>query len=298
MQINRLFEIIYILLNKKTITAKELSSHFQVSTRTIYRDIEILSSVGMPLYMTQGKGGGISILDNFIFNKTLLTEKEKTDILSAIRTLDAVSFNDTNSTSKKLSSFFGQNNNDWIEIDFSSWDKSQKESELFLKLKSAIISKKIITFAYSSAKGENTIREVEPLRLIFKGMSRYLYAFCTIRNDYRFFKLSRIKDFVLTEKSFNREVLSPIFKNDNTFNEEYVNLKLKLSPKMAFRVYDEFENIEKLSDGSFIVKINYPKGDWVYSYIFSFGNECEILEPANIRDEFKIKIQKILKKYL
>ena len=72
-QINRLFEIVYILLEKQTVTAAELSQRFEVSSRTIYRDVETLSQAGIPIYMSKGKGGGISLLPDFILNKAVLT---------------------------------------------------------------------------------------------------------------------------------------------------------------------------------------------------------------------------------
>lgn len=298
MQINRMFEIIYILIDKKTVTAKELAERFEVSQRTIYRDIEKLSGSGVPIYTCKGRRGGISILDNFILNKAVLTEEEKLDILSSLKAVDSINFNQTESTLQKLGSLFGESNSDWIEVDFSSWYNSEKESQDFNSIKSAILAKITISFTYSSGKGTSTTREVEPLKLCFKGMSRYLYAFCTLRQDFRFFKLSRIKDIVINDTHFERNITEPIFKTNNMFNEQYVTLKLKLSSQMAFRVYDEFDNYTKQADGSFIVKTIYPVGEWLFPYIASFGNGCEVLEPLDIRNSIKEEFQKIINNYL
>lgn len=298
MKINRLFEIVYILLHKKTMTAKELAERFEVSTRTIYRDIETLSMAGIPVYMSAGKGGGISIMDDFVLNKALLTDSEKSDILSSLRAVNAINFNETNSAVKKLSNLFGDGNTDWIEVDFSNWYNSEKEAEIFNILRSAILSKKIVTFTYASQKGERTKRKVEPLRLCFKGMSRYLYAFCHMRQDYRFFKLSRIKDLAITTEEVERKVLGPIFQNNRAFEkEEYVNLKLKLSSEIAFRVYDEFDSYTLDEDGSFIVETIYPKGEWIFSYIASFGHHCQVLEPVEISEYVQKELLKILRNY-
>lgn len=298
MQINRLFEIVYILLDKKTVTARELSERFEVSIRTIYRDIETLSVAGIPIYMSRGKGGGISVLDDFVLNKAILTEKEKSDILSSLKAVGAINFNETDSALKKLGSLFGENNSDWIEVDFSSWYNSEKESLIFNDMKSAILSKRVVSFTYASGKGKETTREVEPLKLCFKGMSRYLYAYCTLRHDFRFFKLSRIKNCMITDKHFERKVEGPIFKTNNMFTEQYITLKLKLSPNMAYRVYDEFDDYIQESDGSFIVQTIYPEGDWIFPYIASYGSNCEVLEPLKIRDYIKDEIKKMMKHYL
>ncbi|WP_194191569.1 helix-turn-helix transcriptional regulator [Clostridium chrysemydis] len=299
MQVNRLFEIIYILLERNIITAKELAQRFEVSQRTIYRDIETLSTAGIPVYMSKGKGGGISILPDFILNKAILTEEEKSEILSSIRAVNAVSFSDTETEKvlRKLNNILGENDTDWIEVDFSNWGNAEREKETFNNLKSAILNKKVVKFDYSSGKGENISREVCPLKLYFKGQSWYMYGHCKIRNDYRFFKLRRIKDLCILKESFNIKVPKNIMKEDNIFKDEFVTLKMRIYPKMAYRVYDEFQDFKKLDDGSFIVTIEYPKGEWLFSYIASFGEECTALEPKEIRKEIKNKIEKMLLNY-
>lgn len=298
MQINRLFEIVYILLDKKTVTSKELAKRFEVSTRTIYRDIETLASAGIPVYMSKGKGGGISLLPDFVLNKAVITDEEKEDILSSLKAVNAVNFSKTDTALKKLSSMFGESNTDWIEVDFSSWANAQNETESFNTIKSAILNKKVISFSYASAKGQRTEREAEPLKLCFKGSAWYLYGYCKSRCDFRFFKLRRIRGLCVTEQTFNRKSPKHIFTNENVFHEEYVKLKLKLSAEVAYRVYDEFDCYEQQADGSFIAEINYPKGEWIFYYITSFGSHCEVLEPEDERNGIKAELQNTLKLYL
>ena len=299
MQVNRLFEIIYILLDKKVVTAKELAERFEVSQRTIYRDIETLSTAGIPVYMSKGKGGGISILPEFVLNKAVLTEEEKLEILSSIKAVNAVSFDDSDieKVLKKLNNILGENDTDWIEVDFSNWGNAEREKEIFNILKSAILSKRIVNFDYMSGKGENIKREVYPLKLYFKGQSWYMYGYCKIRDDYRFFKLRRIKDLCISKETFNIKFLKNIMRKDNIYEGKFITLKMRISSKMAYRVYDEFENFKQLEDGSFIAEIKYPKGEWIFSYIYSFGEECEVLEPEEIRKEVKDKIKKMLLNY-
>ena len=299
MQINRLFEIIYILLGRKIVTAKELAERFEVSQRTIYKDIEILSTTGIPVYMTKGKGGGISILPEFILNKAVLTEEEKSEILSSIKAVNAISFNDSEPEKviRKLNNILGENDTDWIEVDFSNWGNVEREKETFYNVKYAILNKRIINFQYMSGRGENINRKVYPLKLYFKGQSWYIYGYCKIRSDYRFFKLRRIKDLNISKETFNIEVPKTIMKEENIYEGEFVTLKMKISSKMAYRVYDEFESFKQLQDGSFIAEIEYPKGQWIFSYISSFGEECEVLEPEEIRKEVKDKIKKMILKY-
>lgn len=153
MQINRLFEIVYILLDKKTATAKEFAERFEVSSRTIYRDIETLSAAGIPVYMSKGKGGGISLLPDFVLNKVVLTDDEKTNILSSLKAVNSVNLSETDTALEKLSSLFGGENTDWIEVDFTSWVNTEDEKNVFNTIKSSILSKKVISFFYASGKG-------------------------------------------------------------------------------------------------------------------------------------------------
>ncbi len=299
MQINRLFEIIYILLDKKKVSATELADRFEVSTRTIYRDIDTLSSAGIPIYATKGKGGGISLMPDFVLNKTVLTDSEKREILASLHAVAAVNLSESETAINKLSTLFGNNNTDWLEVDFSLWYNFDKEADIFNALKAAIISKTIVSFDYISMKGEVLERKIEPLRLCFKGTARYLYGYCTLRRDFRFFKLSRIKNVKQTSETFDRVLNEPVLKSIAIIDEKYINLKLKLTQKVAFRVYDEFENYEQQEDGSYIAEINYPSDkDSIFLYLSSFGNECEILEPVALRTEYKNELLKIYKKYL
>ena len=133
MKISRLFEIVYLLLEKKTITAKELAEHFEVSVRTIYRDIDILSSAGIPVYFQRGKSGGIKLMDNYIINKSLFSQDEQNEILYALQSLNATNYPNNNKTLSKLSTIFNKKSDNWIKIDFSRYNCD--DSTLFEKIK-------------------------------------------------------------------------------------------------------------------------------------------------------------------
>lgn len=298
MQIGRLFEIVYLLLDQKKVTAKDLALRFEVSARTIYRDIETLSETGIPVYMTKGKGGGISILPGFVLNKAVITEAEKKDIMSSLHAINAIQLDDAGTALEKLNSLFGESNTDWIEVDFSAWANAEEETNHFQMMKEAILAKKEVQFTYASAKGQNTQRVVEPLKICFKGGAWYLYGYCKERKDFRFFKLRRIKELNMKETSFLQNAPKQVFKKESVFSGEFVQLKMKLAKELAYRVYDEFESYKLLEDGSFLVEIHYPKGEWLFYYVASFGSQCEVLEPLEVRNDVRDEFQKIVKNYL
>jgi len=298
MKDNRLFRILYYILEKEKVTANELADKFEVSVRTIYRDIDSISSVGVPIFTTQGKGGGIKIDNEFILNKSLFDTNEKEQIIAALQGLEKTNKVYKSELITKLSALFKIKNSNWIEIDFTSWGSNNTYQDLFNTLKIAIINKNIISFSYNSSKAEKINRRVKPIRLLFKEQDWYLYAFCLLRNDFRYFKLSRIKDLEVLainyEDNFENIVLKREIKYENT-----VNIKLKFNKSVAFRVYDEFNGaIEEDEKGNLYVEIKIPNNYKLYNYIFSFGANVEILEPEEIRTQFKNMINKIAKKYI
>ena len=297
MQINRLFEIIYILLEKKSVTAAELAEKFEVSSRTIYRDIETLSQAGIPVYMSKGRGGGISLLPNFILNKAVLTEQEKSDIMSALKAVNAVNFTRSDSALGKLDSMLGSSGADWIEVDFSGWGNTAAETENFSLLKSAVLEKRVVTFMYSSGRLEKTGREVLPLKLLFKGAAWYLYGFCRMRKDYRFFKLRRICGLNVTDERFDLAAPQAVLVAEKPEKTAIIDAAFRIMPEMAFRVYDEFSDFEILQSGEFICRLKMPDINSICDYAASFGEYCRIEEPQEARTELRRRIERMLEKY-
>jgi len=285
-------------MQKKKVTAKELADKFEVSTRTIYRDIEILSRANIPVYATKGKDGGIELLEEYVLNKTILSEEEQNQILFALQGMRKVNGQNERDVLEKLSTLFNKKVNDWIKIDFSNWGKSYLQEEKFDMIKAAILNKHTIEFIYYNSKGDKTKRIVEPLQICFKDKSWYLIAYCRIKQDYRIFKITRIKEIKVLEEHFEREL--PKEKKEEQYSFEIISLELEINKDMAYRVYDEFETskITKKDDGNFIIKVEYPDNEWVYGYILSFGEYVKILSPDKAKTIIKNKLEKILKNYL
>lgn len=297
MQSNRLFEILYILLNKKRVTAKELAERFEVSTRTIYRDVDAISLTGVPIYTEKGKGGGISLMPDFMMNKTVLNDNEQQEILASLQGLSQLNMTQTATTIEKLSATFNKTTTDWLEVDFSEWESDNKQ--LFAVLKTAILQGHIIEFDYLTPDGTVLRRQVEPMKLWFKSKAWYLKAFCLLRQSARIFKLTRMRNLTLTDMNFSGRVIQP---DPDLVNPDLlkpmINFKFKLEPAVAYRIFDDFGGGELQGDGSYIVNVSWPEDDWLYGLILSYGEHIEIIEPAHARALIREKIEKVYKKYL
>lgn len=285
MKNDRLFRLLYILLERQSTTAPSLAAQLEVSVRTVYRDVEALSMAGVPVVMSPGKGGGISLLPGYTFDRAMLSDEEQNQILFAIQSLVAAD-QKVDDLLVKLGAAFQKSASSWIEVDFSRWGFRRADNEKFERLKTAILGKRMLRITYCGTSGAITKRTVKPIRLAFRGKSWYLQAFCMRALAFRLFKISRIMELSLLEDTF-----SDVFSDPPPLESEAppifpeTLLKLKIAPVLAFRVYDEFdpECIELQADGSFLLTVSYPMDSWVVSYLFSFGTDIEILQPIELK---------------
>lgn len=322
--IERLLGIIYILLNKRTVTAGELAERFEVSVRTIYRDIEALSMAGIPVYCKKGKNGGISLTEEFVLNKLLITKEEQQEILSALVGLQETEVVSEQETLKKLGEFFQAEPIPWVHIDLSDWSGLRKQ--LYEDIKKAILTRHVVSFDYYGQNRPMSRRTVEPIQLQFKEYTWYLRAYCRERQDFRTFKLFRMQRLLVMEETFvpkkefgaGEDVLrqqksmlqeveqesrqrKKLQKSEETNAAEFpvTPLTLWIDKKEAYRIFDRFDEseLELLEDGNYLAHCAYPLDEWVYSLILCFGSSAKVLEPEFIRAEVEKRIRKMLKNY-
>ena len=294
MQESRLFKIIYYLMENGKSTAPELAEKLEVSIRTIYRDIDIISSVGVPIYVTTGRNGGIQIDDSFVLDRLILSDKEKEDIITALKSVSIV--DDHNSdTLSKLSAIFNTKNEDWLEVDFSRWGNKAQDNTMFQKLKEAIISRKMLCIVYANTRGEVIERVICPLKMVYKAKNWYIKSFCMNKSNFRIFKLTRIIQARNMEKNFD-PMEFPQEKKEMKVN--YENVILRFPQRMAYRIYDEFEvdEIHQDDNGDFIICATMPIDEWLIGYLLSFGSKVCIIEPKYLKKIVYNEAKKICKR--
>lgn len=283
MQESRLFKILYHLLDKGQATAPELAKRFEVSVRTIYRDIDALSGAGIPVYTEAGRNGGIHLLNDFVLDKAVLSEAEKQEVLAALQSIHITRNMDGSRTLQKLSALFQLHSENWLEVDFSRWGNPGYDNETFELLKSAVIRRRNVKLRYAGSYGEIRERTVQPYKLVYKAKAWYLQAFCTEKQDWRIFKLNRILDLEVLEEGFSQlNPPGPI----ETFEGEYPKVTLRFPKEMSYRVYDEFDKtqIQRQENGDLIVSANMPEDPWLIGFLLSFGTRVDILSPAHLKE--------------
>lgn len=300
MKIDRQLGILSILLQKESVTAPYLAEMFEVSRRTINRDIEDLGKAGIPIVTRQGSNGGISIIDSYKIDKTLLTHGEMQDILAGLRSLDSV--NGTNrygQLMEKLS--IGSSDflvgNQSVLIDLSSWYKDSLVPKIEM-IRIAIEQHRELAFFYYAPGGESQ-RIIEPYYLLFRWSSWYVWGWCKDREDFRLFKLNRMDKVHLSEKNFsNRKVPLPDLRDERIFSGG-IKVKALFDVDCKWRLVEEFgqDCFRVQKDGTLLFQADYTNRENLITWLLTFRDKVELLQPEAVREELRQSILQIAKKY-
>lgn len=300
MKIDRLIGIITILLQNDKVTAPELARRFEVSKRTINRDIEDICKAGIPIITTQGYGGGISIVDGYKVDKTLFTKNELQDIFAGLRGIDSISKSSTlSSLLDKLSTKRQRIVEDGvIMIDLASHYQASLIPKIDL-IKDAILTKHMLVFRYYYPKGEAE-RRIEPYHLVFKWSSWYVFGFCLDRQAYRLFKLNRLWDLQIDEETFlEREIPQRELLFDDYFLEHNVHLSAVFEGSEKYRLIDEYgiDSFSTRADGKLQFERDFASYQNMREWIFSFGDKVSVSAPKELQDDREKQAKNILKQH-
>lgn len=296
MQTLRLFEILYILLQQRKATAVQLAEHFEVSVRTIYRDLDALTLAGIPIYTNKGRNGGIFLKEDYVLNRSCFSDEEQNKILSALQSLQIVDKEDSELLLSKLSAIFQKPNTPWIQVDFSDWSDDY-DKDIFQIFRSAILNYQVVTFLYYDSYGNSKQRSVEPLQLLFKGQAWYLVAYCRLSQGQRTFKIKRMRNIEVTEERFVRELIETKH-HYQQYQMEMMQVVLQIDKSMGYRVFEEFprEQIEEYED-HFLLHTRIPQGEMTIPILLSYGPSLTILEPIELRNRMKSYLNQMLDHY-
>jgi len=309
MRLDRLLSITVILLNRERISARELADRFEVSVRTIYRDLESINQAGIPIVSYPGNNGGYGVLDTFKLDHQLMTVRDVNAIITALKgvrsALDDRSIDDT---LEKMSSLIPPDQETQagqlaqrVAIDMLPWGIRASQKALMNQLNQAVAESRLVLFNYLNWKGQTLQRKAEPLTLVMKGAVWYLFAYCHLREDFRVFRLSRIQNLQVLDKTFERRQADyhDHFK-DTAGDLPMVDLLLRFSPQVRTSVLEYFEedNISEDPDGSLRASFSFPETPWIYSFILSYADQVEVLSPPHIRKNIAAIIQKLADRYL
>ena len=298
MTVDRLIGILAVLLREEQVTAARLAERFEVSQRTIYRDIDRLCQAGIPLRTERGIHGGVSIMEGYAVDKTMLTNADRGAILAGLRSLDSVSGTSYyRQLMEKLPQTEAAAADDCVVIDLASWYGPLLAPRLAI-LKDACLRRRVVRFTYC-APGGDSLREVEPARLVFRWSSWYLFGWCREKQDWRTFKLTRMVDLETLEDSFpSRPVPDPIAPVERIYPDT-LQAAVRFAPAARWRLIDEYGagSFTQEPDGSLLFRRGFPDKEELLRWVLSFQEQAELLEPEDLRRELTDRLRKICGKY-
>ncbi|WP_238906759.1 YafY family protein [Clostridium sp. YIM B02506] len=305
MRSDRMLSIIIILSQKGLVTGKQLAEHFEVSLRTIYRDLEKIGEAGVPIASTGGTGGGYYLMKNYNLNDIFFNKKEIEPLIAVMDNLKTLfgnnkEFNDITLKFETLKNS-QEYSYDKLSIDMSHFSMEQELKEYLFLINKGIKDSKLLEFLYINRNMEYEERIVEPLQIEFSDGHWYIIAYCRIRKDYRKFKLVRIRNLRLGE-NFVKDLIS-IEKIKSKLSEGYeknsISVTLKFLSDIGEQLGEYFskDKIEVVENKFYVVKDNFPKDDGLKKFILGFGDKCEVIAPIELREEMKIYIKNIYTKY-
>ncbi len=301
MKIDRLVSIIMILLDKKRIGAHELADMFEVSPRTIYRDIDTINMAGIPVLSTSGVGGGFEIMEKYKIDRKVFSTADLSAILTGLSGLsNMIQGDELVNALAKVKSFIPADRAKDIElkanqiyVDLSPWMGNRNIQAYIEIIKTALQESKLLSFEYADRYGNKTERTAEPYQLVLKSSHWYLQGYCHKRNDFRLFKLSRTLNLQIQEEFFTpRNYQKPQLEFDDILATMQTKIKIRIHKSIMDRVLDycTYEHFSPDGDEHCIVDFPFIENEYYYNILFSFGNKCECIEPLHIRTEMKRRI--------
>lgn len=301
MKIDRLLSIVIYLLNHDKTTATELSRVFEASVRTIYRDLETLSLAGIPVMTQQGSGGGVSLMPQFRLDRQVFTPGELMALVSALHgvgtALDDSAVNRALDKVRTLAPASGAVSG--IEIDFSGWEEPERFRALLSLFYNAINRRRVMRFEYVNLKGEFRRRDVEPVKLFFRGSAWYLLGWCRSRKDYRFFRLGRIQSPELTGELFREHTDLDLTGNPDQYwtREDPVEIVFRFPEADRARLFGRIgeDCLSPDGEGWLRASVRFPLDEWVYGWLMGIADVITVVSPVFVREELLRRLEKAVK---
>jgi predicted DNA-binding transcriptional regulator YafY len=308
MKVDRLISIIMVLLERKKISAKSLAEMFEVSLRTIYRDIETINIAGIPIVSSPGVGGGFHIMAEYKVDKKVFTTSDIATLLMGLGSISSMLSNkEIVNTLAKVKSLIPTEHINEIElksnqimIDLKPWMGNEYLQPFLDMIKTAFQKQALLSFQYSDRKGQMSNRKIEPYKLALKDNHWYIQGFCLGKQDFRLFKLSRMSNLEMLDVTFiRRELPTAVSQFTDIMSKKQSVIKLLIHESIRDRLLDYCgsEHIMPYGDNQFIVHFPFIADDFGYNLLFSFGDKCKCLEPPDVRAEFIRRIGNLSKLY-
>ena len=304
MKLERILEIIIYLLNHEKVSAKYLAEYFDVSVRTIQRDMVSIADAGIPVYTLGGRYGGYAVLENYKIKNINIKNSEQQIIISALESLATSYTNDKlNSLIEKYNAIIEKEGGQKVFWDFSVTKENKKVQDSNMLLEKAISGKNHIVFDYRNSEGKSSHICAEPLAIHYKWYAWYLFAYLKETKEYRTFKVARMQNLVISkERSFIKhgDIQQKMKEAELAYYKTCINIEIIFSEKEIPLIEEYFPDsvIEKLSSQKCKTHIHVPAKERLWkALLLSFGDKVKIVSPINYQEELIKAAKSFLSNY-
>lgn len=298
-----------ILLNCDRISATQLAEKFEVSSRTIYRDVDTIAMAGIPIITYPGVNGGIGIMPEFKVDKKYFTSSEISNLLMGLGGVStALSQKTIAGTVEKVKSLLPKEaamdiemKANQITIDLKPWMGNKQLKPNLEMIKSALNGRNYMLFEYYGLNATMSKRRIEPYQLVLKEGHWYLHGYCTMRGDFRVFKLIRISNLKILESVYKpRKFQTKQLDGTGWIDKKLISIQLLVHRSLREQIVERCgeDNIALYDNDRFLVDFPFTEDDYGYNILLGFGDKCECLKPSHIRKELSKRIKKMLNIYV
>jgi predicted DNA-binding transcriptional regulator YafY len=299
-KLDRLLGILTVLLQNERVTAPQLAERFEVSRRTVSRDIDALCMAGIPVVARQGGGGGLSIAPGYKLDKSVLTEGELASIVAALKGLGSVT--EKSALERTLDKLTGKDGAvvrlpASIVIDLASHYRGSLTEKIEL-IRRAIRESRLIAFDYYSEKGKSR-RVVEPCFLAFQWTAGYVLGYCRERKDFRMFKLARLWEPEMLAEPFAPRPVPPQRMDFSASFPDKERLVALFEPSVRYQLIETYgpDSFAEEGDGRLRLEIGYTNYAYTLSWVLGFGDRATVLEPRRMAQDIRRIAQNLAARY-
>lgn len=291
-----MIKMLMLLMSRRKVTANEIADRFEISVRSVYRYVEELSVAGVPLDVARGRYGGIYIADTFKLPAGYFTRGEYAAIINALTAmLSTVDDDELKSALEKIKREQKSDKRELavcgnIIVDGGAWADLGKFPDKMKVCEQAVQGSLSLEIDYISREGEHSRRVIDPHVLIYKQNVWYVYAFCHSRQNFRTFKIGRIKGARFTGRSFEKREIT---KDEIPLNFDYsseqlipVTLAIKKDALADVEEWLGVDNVEPYGDG-LIANVSLPDDDMLVDKILGYGGKVKVVAPAELKKRVK-----------
>lgn len=291
-----------ILLKRELVSATELAETFEVTTRTIYRDVETLSKANIPIYTVPGRDGGIGLMSTYKIDKKLLTSKDLQNILTALDGVEQlIESPEIKSTLTKIRAMQTEQPNDTLDfsLHFSAWQGTEELKAVAESLQEAIRDRLIVKFDYYDVNGTHSSRKIEPYHLMYKGERWYLQGYCYEREDFRTFRLARMSNLQFTNETFHPRDYNVIDKIPKEKLPQFYPVRLKANMRVRDIIIERFgiSVITPCDETTYYADLQLPNTETAYRFILQLGTNAQIINGGIFEKDFHNYLKEVINIY-